>query len=84
MADLCCTYETAARAAGREPNRSDWKVARSIFLADTTKEAQERVRSNSLGMKYKYIGRLLDQGLGRRISTSAILICLILSANSTT
>lgn len=42
-------------------------MCRSIFLADTTKEAVERARSNSLGQNYQYIGRLFDKGLGRRI-----------------
>ena len=40
---------------------------RSIFLADTTKEAVERARTNSLGQNYEYIGRLFDKGLGRGI-----------------
>ena len=39
----------------------------SIFIADTTAEAQKRVRNNSLGRNYEYIGRLFDKGLGRRI-----------------
>jgi len=67
VADCWNTYETAALEAGRQPDRSEWKVARSIFLADTTKEALERTRSNSLGQNYEYIGRLFDKGLGRRI-----------------
>ena len=67
LADTWQTYESAALEAGRTPNRSDWKVARSIFLADTTKEATEIARTNSLGKNYEYIGRLFDKGLGRRI-----------------
>jgi alkanesulfonate monooxygenase SsuD/methylene tetrahydromethanopterin reductase-like flavin-dependent oxidoreductase (luciferase family) len=67
VADTWQTYETAALEAGRQPNRADWKVARSIFLADTTSEAVRRTRSNSLGQNYEYIGRLFDKGLGRRI-----------------
>ena len=35
LADLWKTYEAAAEEAGRQPNRADFKVARSIFLADT-------------------------------------------------
>jgi alkanesulfonate monooxygenase SsuD/methylene tetrahydromethanopterin reductase-like flavin-dependent oxidoreductase (luciferase family) len=65
VADLWVTYAQAAEEAGRRPNRSDFKVTRSIFLADTTKEAVKRVRANSLGKNYEYIGRLLDKGLGR-------------------
>ena len=41
-----------------QPDRSDWKIARSIFIADTTKEAQQRARTNSLGKCFEYIGRL--------------------------
>ena len=42
-------------------------MLRSIFLADTTKEAQQRARTNSLGQNFEYIGGLFDRGLGRRI-----------------
>ena len=36
VADFWETYEQAAVEAGREANRSDFKVTRSVFLADTT------------------------------------------------
>ncbi|MBL8849870.1 MAG: LLM class flavin-dependent oxidoreductase [Planctomycetaceae bacterium] len=67
VADQWVTYAAASEEAGRRPNRADFKVARSIFIADTTKEAVQRVRSNSLGRNYEYIGGLFDKGLGRRI-----------------
>src|SRR5205807_737493 len=67
LADFWQTYETAALEAGRRPNRADYKVARSIFLADSTAEARRRARTNSLGHCYEYIGRLFDKGLGRKI-----------------
>jgi len=67
LADTWKTYEEAGLEAGRRPDRSDWKIARSIFLADTTKEAQQKARTNSLGKCFEYIGRLFDKGLGRRI-----------------
>jgi alkanesulfonate monooxygenase SsuD/methylene tetrahydromethanopterin reductase-like flavin-dependent oxidoreductase (luciferase family) len=67
VADQWRTYATAAEEAGRKPNRSDFKVCRSIFLADTTAEAVKRARTNSLGKNYEYIGGLFDKGLGRRI-----------------
>jgi len=67
VADLWNTYERAALEAGRRPDRADFKVTRSIFLADSTKEARQRARTNSLGKNYEYIGRLFDKGLGRRI-----------------
>jgi alkanesulfonate monooxygenase SsuD/methylene tetrahydromethanopterin reductase-like flavin-dependent oxidoreductase (luciferase family) len=67
LADLWLTYERAALEAGRQPDRADWKIARSIFLADTTKEARQRARTNSLGRCYEYIGRLLEKGLGKKL-----------------
>jgi alkanesulfonate monooxygenase SsuD/methylene tetrahydromethanopterin reductase-like flavin-dependent oxidoreductase (luciferase family) len=67
LADFWQTYETAAQAVGRRANRADFKISRSIFLADSTKEAREKARTNSLGKNYQYIGRLFDKGLGRRI-----------------
>jgi alkanesulfonate monooxygenase SsuD/methylene tetrahydromethanopterin reductase-like flavin-dependent oxidoreductase (luciferase family) len=67
LADLWKTYEEGAQAAGRQPNRADWKIARAIFLADTTKEARQRARTNSLGQNFEYIGRLFDKGLGRKL-----------------
>jgi alkanesulfonate monooxygenase SsuD/methylene tetrahydromethanopterin reductase-like flavin-dependent oxidoreductase (luciferase family) len=67
LADFWKTYEAAALEAGRRPSRADWKVCRSIFLADTTQEARQRARTNSLGRNYEYIGRLFDKGLGRKI-----------------
>jgi len=67
LADFWNTYSEAAEEAGRQPDRADWKICRSIFLADSTREAQQRARTNSLGRNYEYIGRLFDKGLGRKI-----------------
>ncbi|MEX0710828.1 MAG: LLM class flavin-dependent oxidoreductase [Pirellulales bacterium] len=67
LADFWQTYEQAALEAGRQPRRRDFKVCRSIFLADTTREARQRARTNSLGRNYEYIGNLFDRGLGRKI-----------------
>jgi alkanesulfonate monooxygenase SsuD/methylene tetrahydromethanopterin reductase-like flavin-dependent oxidoreductase (luciferase family) len=67
LADTWKTYAEASAAAERTADRANWKVARSIFLADTTREAQKRTRTNSLGKNYEYIGRLFDKGLGRRL-----------------
>lgn len=67
VADNWNTYERGALEAGRQPDRAAWKVARAIFLADTTKEAVELARTNSLGQNFEYIGRLFDKGLGRRM-----------------
>ncbi|MBI4531346.1 MAG: LLM class flavin-dependent oxidoreductase [Candidatus Latescibacteria bacterium] len=67
LVDNWKTYDQAALEAGRRPNRADWKIMRSIFLADTTKEARQRARTNSLGQNYEYIGKIFDRGLGRKI-----------------
>jgi alkanesulfonate monooxygenase SsuD/methylene tetrahydromethanopterin reductase-like flavin-dependent oxidoreductase (luciferase family) len=67
LASLWQTYEKAALEAGRLPQRADFKVARSIFLADSTPEARRRARSNSLGRNFEYIGRLFDKGQGRKV-----------------
>lgn len=67
VADIWNTYAEAAEQHGRVADRADWKVSRSIFLAETTREAQERARTNSLGRNYQYIGRLFDKGLGRKL-----------------
>lgn len=67
LADLWQTYESAAQEAGRQPKRADFKVARSIFLADSTAEARSIARGNSLGKNFEYIGRLFDKGPGRRM-----------------
>jgi alkanesulfonate monooxygenase SsuD/methylene tetrahydromethanopterin reductase-like flavin-dependent oxidoreductase (luciferase family) len=67
LADCWQTYEKAAQEAGRQPTRADWKVCRSIFLADSTQEARQKARTNTLGQCYEYIGRLFDKGLGRKV-----------------
>ena len=67
VADIWQTYKAAAREAGRQPRCEDWKVARAIFLADSTPEARRLARTNSLGKNFQYIGRLFDKGLGRKV-----------------
>ena len=47
--------------------RGHFKVARSIFVADSSAEARRIARSNSLGKNFEYIGRLFDKGGGRRV-----------------
>jgi alkanesulfonate monooxygenase SsuD/methylene tetrahydromethanopterin reductase-like flavin-dependent oxidoreductase (luciferase family) len=67
LADNWETYARSSREAGREPDRADWRVARAIFLADTTQEAVERVRTNSVGQNFQYIASVLDVSLGRDV-----------------
>jgi alkanesulfonate monooxygenase SsuD/methylene tetrahydromethanopterin reductase-like flavin-dependent oxidoreductase (luciferase family) len=66
LANIWTTYEQAAIEAGRLPDRSDYKIARAIFLADTTEEAVRRARSNTVAANFEYIGTLLKRG-GRGI-----------------
>src|SRR5262249_45876710 len=67
VADLWKNYEIGAGEAGQTPRRADFKVARAIFLADSTQEARQKARNNSLGRNFQYIGRLFDKGLGRKL-----------------
>jgi alkanesulfonate monooxygenase SsuD/methylene tetrahydromethanopterin reductase-like flavin-dependent oxidoreductase (luciferase family) len=67
LADFWNTYEESAMEAGRQPNRADYAIMRAIFLADTTKEARAKARSNSVAKNFEYIGKLFDKGLGRKI-----------------
>ena len=62
VANIWETYETASYEAGRIPDRSDFKIARAVFLADSTAEAQTIARTNSLAAGFNYIGNLLDRG----------------------
>jgi alkanesulfonate monooxygenase SsuD/methylene tetrahydromethanopterin reductase-like flavin-dependent oxidoreductase (luciferase family) len=67
IADMFRGYREAAAEAGRVADPAAFRVCRSIFLADTTREAQAKARRNALGQSFEYIGRLFDKGLGRKI-----------------
>jgi alkanesulfonate monooxygenase SsuD/methylene tetrahydromethanopterin reductase-like flavin-dependent oxidoreductase (luciferase family) len=58
------TYQAGAESAGRRVSQADWKVARNIFVADTTAEARRLARSNSLGKCIDYILELTRRGPG--------------------
>ncbi len=64
LADNWETYERSALEADRQPDRADWRVARAIFLADTTEEAVKLVRNNSVGKNFEYIASVLVGSLG--------------------
>jgi len=49
------TYSQAAEGVGRTANPVHWSIARNIFVADTTAEAQQIARTNSLGRCIQYI-----------------------------
>jgi alkanesulfonate monooxygenase SsuD/methylene tetrahydromethanopterin reductase-like flavin-dependent oxidoreductase (luciferase family) len=58
------TYREAARMAGREAAPSDWRVARNVFVAETTEAARRIARSNSMGRCIQYILNLTRRGPG--------------------
>jgi len=67
LKDQWATYEAAAEEAGNPADRSRWKVARTVFLADTTEEAERRARSNSIETAYTYLTTAIQRGPGLRI-----------------
>ncbi len=48
-------YRRASENAGFQPRLTDWKVARNIFVADTTEEARRLARNNSVAWTIDYI-----------------------------
>jgi alkanesulfonate monooxygenase SsuD/methylene tetrahydromethanopterin reductase-like flavin-dependent oxidoreductase (luciferase family) len=49
------TYSDAADHSGRTASPQDWAVARNVFVAESTREARELARVNSLGSCIRYI-----------------------------
>ncbi len=64
LKDQWDTYEAAAAEAGLEPRREDWKIARTVFLADTTREAEERARRNTVAIAHEYLAKAIQRGPG--------------------
>jgi alkanesulfonate monooxygenase SsuD/methylene tetrahydromethanopterin reductase-like flavin-dependent oxidoreductase (luciferase family) len=58
------TYRAAAERAGRRATPADWRLARNIYVADTTAEARRLARTNSLGRCIQYILDLTRRGPG--------------------
>ena len=55
--------EEGAREAGKTPDRSLWRVAREIFIADTTAEARRIARDGVLARDFEnYFMRVLRRG----------------------
>lgn len=46
------SVEQGAQKARRSPNRSDWRIAREIFIADTTEEAREEALKGVLARDF--------------------------------
>jgi alkanesulfonate monooxygenase SsuD/methylene tetrahydromethanopterin reductase-like flavin-dependent oxidoreductase (luciferase family) len=67
LADQWRTYAQGAEGAGRAAQPEDWCVSRNIFVADTTQEAKQLAKHNSLGRCIRYI---LD--LTRRTSPTGL------------
>ena len=64
LKDQWKTYEETALAAGKPADRSTWKIARTVFLADTTAEAERRARSNSIETAYMHLRTAIQRGPG--------------------
>src|SRR5579863_6823440 len=64
LVDQWATYRAAASAAGRQATAADWRVARNVFVAETTREAREIARGNSMGQCIQYILDLTSRGPG--------------------
>lgn len=47
------TYSTAATEAGHSPQRSEWRVCRDVFVADTDEAAMEAVVNGALGRTWR-------------------------------
>ena len=58
------TYQSGAREAGAEADRSTWKVSRNVFVAEDGDEARQKARANSLGWCIDYILQLTRYGAG--------------------
>ncbi|MFQ6029434.1 MAG: LLM class flavin-dependent oxidoreductase [Dehalococcoidia bacterium] len=45
--------QEGADRAGRTPNRSDWRIAREIYIADSTEQARQEVREGTIGRDFR-------------------------------
>ncbi len=60
--------ESGASNGGPAPNRSEWRIARDIFVADTTEEARKLALEGTLGRDYRdYFLRLGRRARGLEI-----------------
>ena len=69
LVDQWKTFAEGAASVGRPADPSEWCVSRNILVADTTAEARELARRNSLGSCIQYILELT-----RRTSGSGLTI----------
>lgn len=57
-------YSDAAEAAGHTPKRSDWRICRDIFVADTDEEARRLVVDGAMGNLWEKYNIPTFVGLG--------------------
>jgi alkanesulfonate monooxygenase SsuD/methylene tetrahydromethanopterin reductase-like flavin-dependent oxidoreductase (luciferase family) len=58
-------YADAAAKAGRAPDRSEWRISRTIHVAETNAKAREEAIDGSIGRDFmRYFVPLLGQGRG--------------------
>lgn len=56
------SVEQGAQSVGRTPDRSIWRVARDVFVADTTQEARRQVLEGTIGRDFRgYLLKLLTK-----------------------
>ncbi len=52
--------EEGAQTTGRQPSRADWRIARTIYVAETTEQARKEAIEGSMGRDFRdYFFRLL-------------------------
>ena len=57
------SVEEAALKAGREPDRSQWRIAREVYVAETTEEARREAREGVLARDWdNYFHHILSRG----------------------
>jgi alkanesulfonate monooxygenase SsuD/methylene tetrahydromethanopterin reductase-like flavin-dependent oxidoreductase (luciferase family) len=47
-------YEEGARGHGHTPRRSEWRIARDIYVADTDEQAEREVMESSMAYAYQH------------------------------
>ncbi len=67
------SVETAAQRKGRTPSRSQWRIAREVYVAPTTEEARDQALNHGMGAAWLGASRLTrtTARLVRRRSLSA-------------
>ena len=45
--------EEGARKTGLTPNRSQWRIAREVYIADTTEQARDEVLEGTIGRDFR-------------------------------